>query len=166
MKSVFNSKYWPELDRGTLNEEEAVKLFCSCEPDLSEEIISVMEKWKDMLLPMEESIELLKKLKSNGYSIYVLSNYHRQAFHKIKEENDFFNIIDGGVISFEINYIKPQREIYQFLLEKYKIKAEETLFIDDMEINIKAAEDVGIRAVLFTDIDEVKEKLYKMDINI
>ncbi|SHI63494.1 putative hydrolase of the HAD superfamily [Clostridium amylolyticum] len=159
MKVIFGSRHWPELDRGTLKQEEATKLFCMDEPELEKEINELMDKWMDMLLPMEDSIKLLLDLKQKGYKVFVLSNYHEKAFKRIQEENEFFNIIDGGVISYEIKYIKPQREIYETLINKYQLNPEETVFIDDVKENLHGAEKVGINTILFKDVLDTKDKL-------
>lgn len=161
---IFKSKYWLELDRGTLSEEEAVELFCKEAPNVEKEIRKVMEAWKDILLPIPETIALIKELKQKGYKVFVLSNYHKKAFEKIYSENEFFKLLDGKVISYEVNYIKPEREIYDYFLNTYDLKPEETLFIDDTYENIEGAAKLGINTILFDGIDKLKENLKELNI--
>ncbi len=166
MKAIFGSKHWPELDRGTLKQEEAMKLFCVEAPELEKEINELMDKWMDMLIPMKDSIRLLLALKEKGYKVFVLSNYHEKAFERIKEENEFFNCIDGGIISYEVKYIKPQREIYESLINKYNLIPEETIFIDDVVENLQGAEKLGIKALHFIDANDAIEKLKELSVQI
>ncbi len=166
IECIFSSEEWILLDRGSLEEEKAIEIFCSRAPKLQEEIKRVMNSWVDMLLPMEETIELLKELKNNGYNIYLLSNYHRKAFKITKDRNQFFDLVDGYVISYERHFIKPQREIYIELLDKYSLKAQETVFIDDVEANILGAEEVGIKGILFENMVELIRNLKELNIKI
>jgi putative hydrolase of the HAD superfamily len=148
-ESIFKSEYWPRLDRGTTTEEEAVEFSCKAAPQADCEIRQVMAGWKDMLLPIPETIEILMELKAKGYKIFALSNYHKAAFERTFAENEFFKTLDGMVISYELGIIKPEREIYEHLLNKYALKPQETLFIDDMPENIQGAESTGINTFLF-----------------
>jgi epoxide hydrolase-like predicted phosphatase len=161
-QSIFKSKYWLELDKGNITEEEAVELFCGAGEETREEIRRVMSSWKDMLKPIPETIEILKELKEMGYKIYILSNYHKSAFEKTSMENEFFKLVDGRVISYEINCIKPEREIYDKLLKAYNLEADETLFIDDMKENIQGAEKLGIQTILFKDAAQLREELREL----
>src|SRR5699024_7984361 len=60
---------------------------------------------------------------------------------------DFLKLMDGGVFSYDVGYMKPDEEIYKILINKYKINPEEAVFFDDREENIEAANKLGIHAV-------------------
>lgn len=162
--AIFKSRYWPELDRGTLTQEEAVELFIKDAEGMDLEIRKVMDKWEDILTPISDTIEILQELKDKGYRIYVLSNFHKKAFEKVSSVNKFFSMLDGEVVSYRIQLLKPAGEIYEYLLDTYKLKPEETLFIDDTKENIEGAEKHGIHGVLFTGAGELREYLYKISV--
>ncbi|MGM9973727.1 MAG: HAD family hydrolase [Clostridiaceae bacterium] len=166
MTCIFMSREWIELDKGTIEVEEAVKNFIDSAPTIGNEIIEIMEDWTSMLKPKEDMIEMLYKLKKKGYRIYLLSNYHKKAFAFTRRQNRFIEDVDGYVISWEHNCIKPQKEIYFKLLDKYSLINEETLFIDDMEENVIGAEQVGIKGIIFSDVENLKKTLKKYDIDI
>lgn len=166
MTCIFRSREWIELDKGTIEVEEAIDNFIDFAPNLRNEILEVMEDWPSMLKPKEDTIGILYALKRKGYKIYLLSNFHKKAFEITREINSFIEEVDGYVISWEHNYIKPQKDIYRELLNKYSLIEEETLFIDDMEDNVKGAEKVGIKGVIFTDAEELKKTFIEYDINI
>lgn len=147
--TIFKSKEWLALDRGTITEEEAFLVFCNRQPEFKEQIEYVMENWHDMHIPMEESVELLWRLKNSGYHIYLLSNYHKKAFKVISEKYDFIRAADGKVISCDVKLLKPEQDIYETLLKNYNLAPEECIFIDDTLVNIEAATKLGIHGVCF-----------------
>lgn len=162
-ETIFKSPEWVSLDRGTLTQEEAVEKFCSRQPSLKNEIKQVMEKWERILTPMDESIKLLKYLKSTGCRIYLLSNFHEKAFEYIFDKYSFIKNADGMVISCQVKLLKPEKEIYQALLEKYSLIPEESLFIDDFDKNIEAARELGINGICFKDAKAVYEYVDKLN---
>lgn len=102
--------------------------------------------------------ELLKELKNRGYRLYGLSNWCNQIY-KTMRQFPVFELLDGFVISSDIKIIKPEAEIYQHILSKYGLKAEECLFADDKAENIEAALAEGMDAVIFTDCGQYMEDL-------
>lgn len=72
--------------------------------------------------------------------------------------------MDGGILSYRDKLIKPQREIYQLLLERYGLKAEESVFLDDTEKNLSGAEKLGIRTILFQSREQAVEDLEKLGV--
>ena len=76
-----------------------------------------------------------------------------------KEDLSFLQYPDGMVISYEIKHIKPEREIYEALIERFHIIPEQALFIDDLAVNIEAAQKMGFQTILFTSKKEVEQVL-------
>ncbi|UYI77852.1 MAG: HAD family phosphatase [Fusobacterium varium] len=159
--TVFKSKEWLELDRGTLSYEDAIEKFAEI---ISEDRENLEKLFKnnimDCLAPIEENIEILKKLKKKGYNLFVLSNFHRPAFEQVQKEWEFFDEFDGGVISCYCHLLKPNQRIYELLLARYGLIPEETLFIDDTKINVEKAEKIGMGGI-YLDLPEMLEKLLK-----
>lgn len=147
--SVFLSREWIELDKGTLTNEQAVELFCKRHREYENYITDVMEDWTNILTPMEESVETFIKLKNNGYKLYLLSNFHSTAFQIVYKKYPFFSLADGMVISSKINLLKPQKQIYEHLIEVYSINPKESIFIDDTPANIETAKILGFNAIQF-----------------
>ncbi|MDV3429592.1 MAG: HAD family phosphatase [Bacillota bacterium] len=162
-QTIFKSPEWLSLDRGTISQDEAVMRFCSRQPSLEKEIKHVMGNWSHILIPMEESIKLLSYLKSCGCRIYLLSNFHETAFEYIYNKYSFIKEADGMVISCRVKLLKPEKEIYELLLDKYSLKPEECLFIDDFDKNIEAASELGIHGICFKDAKSVYEYLGKLN---
>ncbi|ADQ14216.1 HAD family hydrolase [Halanaerobium hydrogeniformans] len=158
-KAVFASPEWLQLDRGSLNFAEAKKKMIARNPHLAPEIENVVDGWEKILSLKEDTLLILKELAQKDYQLYVLSNFHQKAFAYVHEKYDFFSYFSGIVISSEVGMIKPEKEIYSYLLNEYQLKAEETLFIDDTLANIEAAQSKGIKGIHFQTAEMLKEEL-------
>lgn len=112
----------------------------------------------EILQPIEENVKLLPKLKEK-YNLYILSNFHQPAFEHIFKKYDFFRLFDGHTVSCYYYLLKPEKEIYDTLIEKFNLIPEETVFIDDSKVNIDACEKEGIRGIHLPDYTELKQKL-------
>ena len=86
---------------------------------------------------------LVEQLKQHGYCVYYLSNIPEDVLALLMER-DFKGLFDGGVASCEVKINKPDPRIYRALLDKYQLKADECIFIDDRADNIKAASLLGL----------------------
>jgi putative hydrolase of the HAD superfamily len=165
-REVFQSEEWIMLDRGTITEEEAVKVIADRSASNSHLIPLAFDNWYDILTPIEGTVEILRKLKNSGYKLFFLSNFHLLAFEYILEKYDFFKLFHGGVVSYEEKLIKPEDRIYKRLLEKYELKAEECIFIDDVYVNIEGAGRAGLNTILFKDPEDLTERLKESGINL
>ena len=116
--------------------------------------------------PIDKSIKLLKKLKSeNKYKLFLLSNIDKETSNLLKSRyKDIFSYFDGMVFSCEANLLKPNREIYQFILDKFHIDPKRTIYIDDQLENVMAADDLGITGILFKNPTDTQKKLKKIGI--
>lgn len=102
-------------------------------------------------LPVER-LKMIDRLRDKGFKLYVLSNtnpvmYNHwidNAFRKDgKSMNDYF---DGIVTSFQERMCKPNPDLFQRVIDRYGLKPEETIMLDDSEANVKAARSVGLDA--------------------
>lgn len=165
-ESIFKSKEWLMLDRGTITEEEAKINIINRKIENKEFINSVFENWYDILNPIESSVEVLKKLKERGYKVFYLSNFHLAAFEYVTKKHDFFGLFDGGVVSYREKLLKPEKEIYEKILYEYNLEPNETVFIDDMEVNVKAAIENGMKGIILKNPIDLKNELEKLDVSI
>lgn len=146
MTDVFKSSVWFKLDNGEISTSDAIKLISS-ESTLKKEFISsLFELRTKIIFPLSENIKMLPELKKRGFKLYFLSNFPLDFFEEVKREYEFFSYFDGGIISAEVKHSKPDLRIYRILLEKYDLDPDECFYIDDMDINVKAAESAGIKS--------------------
>lgn len=81
-----------------------------------------------------------------------------------KDVLEFLDYVDGGILSYQEKTIKPEPEIYRRLLERYHLVPEECVFLDDLEANLAAAAQFGIKIIHFTDRDSAVEEMKKLGI--
>lgn len=158
---IFGGPEWIMLDEGTITEETAIEQICRNNPELEADIRNVFDNWYSLLEPIESAVEIISELKEKGYKLFFLSNFHDKAFQVVVEEYPFFTLFDGGIASYREKIIKPNLEIYRKLLDGYKLKPEECIFIDDVNENIIAGEQVGIKGIHLRDVSILREELEK-----
>jgi len=158
-KCIFAGSEWLDLDRGSMDYAEAVETISCRNPGLGDCIKSVFDGWTCLLSPIHGSVEILKRLKQKGYGVYLLSNFHKQAYNEVFGKYDFLQLFDGIVISSDILMIKPEKEIFLHTCSKYGLKPEESVFIDDTAMNVAAARELGFTAVQFTNPEQLSKDL-------
>ncbi|WP_300711963.1 HAD-IA family hydrolase [uncultured Brachyspira sp.] len=158
LENTFENKNWHLMDKGDLAFEDARKLFIKTNTKYEKIINDLFDSALTLCLNKNKNnISLLEEYKNKGYDIYYLSNMPSETFEKLIKETDFFNdVCIGGVVSAHINMIKPNKDIYEYFLKKFDLKAEECLFIDDNINNVNTAIEIGINAVQLKKIDDMK----------
>ena len=162
--SLYNSAHWGNWDRGTMTKEEVAEGVA--DKFDKEKVLHLMTMAPSFLKPLEAGLEIFRQVKALGYKTYVLSNLSPECHRKIRTESDFLEDFDGHIFSYQVKVIKPEPEIYKVLLETYSLKAEECLFIDDLEKNIIGAKKAGIDGVICGDHAVVLQELKNMKVLI
>ena len=156
--TVYNAA-WNEFDRGVLEEEEIFQDFIAQDPELEDWIRGVFADCKGLVTKRDFAIPWLEELKSKGYKVYYLSNFSHKAKVECADALDFIPHMDGGLLSYTVKIIKPDPAFYNLLLSTYDLKAEECVFIDDTPKNIAAGEALGIKGIVYKDLEQVKADL-------
>ncbi len=163
LTNVFGHSIWQEFDRGLYSMEEIRDIFMDMNPDIKDEINLVFsDKIFDIFSKRKDSVVFLKELSEKGYKLYILSNFSREGFQFLESHFSFFELFDGGVISYQTKTIKPEKQIYEHLLNNYNLVPDETVFFDDRIINVEGAIKLGINGIHFTSLDEAKKKFFEL----
>lgn len=107
---------------------------------------------------IKENFEYIKTLKDK-YNLYLLSNITEDSYNYVNKVINIEKNFKGGVYSYQEHLVKPDKSIYNLILKKYNLKKEETIFFDDRLKNVEAAENLGIKAILFKSIDDIKNNI-------
>lgn len=108
---------------------------------------------------IKENFEYIKNLKKRGYKLYLLTNITEDSYNYINDLININKIFDGGIYSYQEHLIKPDYDIYNLLINKFNLNKEETIFFDDKEKNVLAANKVGIKSFVFTSIEDIENNL-------
>jgi HAD superfamily hydrolase (TIGR01509 family) len=84
---------------------------------------------------------------------------HIASIEHLEKAHAFFEVFDGAVISCRIHLIKPEPAIYAHLLKTHGLSGPETLFIDDVEVNLEAAARFGIQTLRFENPAQCEARL-------
>lgn len=160
MKELFCGNEWVQLDLGNITEDEAYE---SIKQRIPEEYHADLRKcidgWDICMKPLNGAKKFCEFVKSNGFGVYVLSNAHKSFYRYFPRYFDL-EFFDGVVVSADVHIVKPDVRIYEHIVEKYNLKAEECLFIDDRADNVEGAIKAGMKAIRFkNDFEEINPLL-------
>ena len=160
MDLVYSSTHWHNADRGGVKFSSLQNLLCEEHPEWANELGQLMTRdaMMSILIPKQETIDFMYEMRASGYKIYLLSNFPEECFSWVDETYKFLSDVDGRVISAHVKLSKPDPKIYELILEKYGLEPSETVFTDDLAINVQAAKDAGIFAIQFTDLASFKKQ--------
>ncbi len=169
VKTVFNPVTFEQTDRGLISLNEHIDMVIPDVPErLREKAVKLLSEWYSMLPIYDGMEQLLNDAKNAGYKIYILSNINSH-FKDNADKVEILKMFDGTVFSSEIHLIKPEREIYEYAVNKYSLNKNECVFIDDRQINVEGAENAGIKGYRFESAEKLRayinssnEFLYKI----
>lgn len=142
--------------------EDLITLF----PEYEKEIRMFYGRWIEMLGgAINGTVSILKKIiDSKNYKVVALTNWSAETFPFALEKFEFLQWFEGILVSGEENTRKPFDEIYNLTLERFQIKAENAIFIDDNLRNIEAANKLGIHGIQFKTPEELENQLKTFNI--
>ena len=142
------------LDKAT---EERVALF----PEYEYLIRMYYGRWEEMLgEAIIGSVNLLKRFVNHpDYRVIALTNWSSETFPIALNRFDFLHLFEGIVVSGTEKTRKPFAEIYKTTLKRYDLKADESLFIDDNQQNIYAANALKIQTIRFLNSKQLERDL-------
>ena len=154
-----------ELECGRLTEEEFLRALEAemGEPGKHPHMRRFREIYFDALNPNPAMIGLMEELRDSGLRMAMLTNNVREwepVWRSMLPVDEIFELV---VDSAFVGCRKPDREIYEIVLERLGLPAEACLFIDDVDVNVEAAREIGLSAVHFRDneqaIPEIRQLL-------
>ena len=162
---IFEHKDWVALDRGTLEFSDAVDRGASRTGLPKTEIERLLNEVPLSLTPIPDTIELIRSFGNSDHKLFVLSNMQFASIAYLEATHDIWDLFDGVVISCRIQKVKPEPGIYEHLLSEHQLAAAETVFIDDMSENLKAASLMGIQTIQFKDAAQCRQDLTMLGCN-
>ncbi|MCR5278481.1 MAG: HAD family phosphatase [Lachnospiraceae bacterium] len=162
VKATVRSSVWNEVDRGVKSDDELLRAFIDNDPSVEDAINKVFENIHDMLIQFEYAKGWIIDLQRKGYKVYCLSNMSYKATRDCADALDFLPMLDGYILSCDVKTCKPEPEIYKALFDKYSLKPEECIFIDDLSANINAAKEMGMHGIVFKDLKTATSEIERI----
>lgn len=158
LDNICTSEWNVQQDAGR-SLAEATELLQAKHPDHKEMIGHYYSRWEEMLGgTIKENVRVLKLLKPR-FPIYGLTNWSAETITIAYERYDFFELLNAIVVSGDEKLIKPDPKLYQILLDRYKLKADESLFIDDNLKNIETAQKMGFQTIHLTENTNLEKEV-------
>lgn len=155
---------WNEYDRSTKTDEELLAVFKANAPQYTQQIQLFWDHMAGMITQYPYAKPWILAFKNKNYQVYILSNYSRRTFEVTRKEGlDFLPLVDGAVFSFETGFIKPEKEIYHILMDKYALKPEECVFIDDNAANLVYPKEIGWSTIQFVSFAQAQEEFAALE---
>ena len=129
-------------------------------PEYAQAIELYHSKWLEMLTgEMPGMRQLVEELILEKYEIFGLTNWSMETFPTAREHFSILRLIDRYVVSGAEGFVKPDPRLFQILLDRYNLKAEESIFVDDNPDNVAAARKMGMKGIVFTGADALRKEL-------
>ena len=158
-------KLTDELGRGVIDEPtfwQKLHTLAGATRAVPQESLLMRQYTKNYQLN-EAMVALVQSLQDAGYKTAILSNtisLHAD-FNRAK---GMFEGFDAIVLSHEVGMRKPSPEIFAYTLKQLNTIPEEAVFVDDMEKNVRAAQDFGLHAFVFKNAEEFAEDLRSLGV--
>jgi putative hydrolase of the HAD superfamily len=171
-KEKFESTLWSlrgEYDRGTIGSMEYFKTVLSSlavfmDDKNIEELIQIdTNSWKNINTDTEA---LMKELKAAGYLVGILSNMPNNFLVWARKNLPVFSLPHFGLYSCEVCLVKPEEAIYRKLFSMSGVEAGELVFFDDKTENIAGARAVGIKAILWENVEHARRELTSLGVKL
>jgi len=165
LENVTTSE-WNENQDAGYPLHKATEELVAKHPEWEPEIKAYYGRWLEMLGDqIHDTVEILQQLRQTGkYKLYALTNWSAETFPHALERFEFFKLFEGVVVSGEEKMRKPSAEFYKIIIDRYHLDPSTTIFIDDSMKNVKGAEAVGIKGLLFQSPGQLKMDLKAFNI--
>ena len=168
LREIFRNKIWADKDRGIIFPDEIMEQKrSSMREEVCERASEMVHNFCPYMPPFEKMYDLIKQLKEKGYGIYLLSNASGDFYERIPGI-PALSLFDGYLISADYKLLKPEKEIYLALYEKFSLNPEECYFIDDVQANIDGAAAAGMNGHCYShgDVEILKKALQENGVEI
>ena len=162
--ATVKSPQWHEFDRGGLSHEEIIEAFISNDPDVEAEIRMVFQNVNGIVTKRDYAVKWIKHLKREGFQVLYLSNFAEITKIQCEDALEFMAYTDGGLMSYELQLVKPNPAFYQALIDKYDLNPAECVFVDDLLANVEAAAGMGFQVVHAKEHSQVLEALSQLGV--
>ncbi len=160
LENICTMEWNEEQDAGrSIN--DGVAILIDKYPQYKYEIEAYYNRWTEMLGGcFDENVELLYRLKKIDHiQLYALTNWSAETFTIARNKYPFLGLFEGIVVSGFEKTKKPDKKIFDVLLDRYNLNPESSLFIDDNSRNIESASSLGIHTIHYSPSVDLVRKI-------
>ena len=129
-------------------------------PEYREAIELYRSKWREMLTGEVPGMrDIINELRVKGYELYGLTNWSMETFPEARQHFGILQLIDRYVVSGAERLVKPDPRLFQVLLDRYSLQAQDCIFVDDNPDNVAAASKMGMEGIVFHGAEDLRKKL-------
>lgn len=159
MRHIADVPWRLRIDAGE-SQDTCIAELQELHPDYAEAIALYRDRWREMLTEeMPGMRKLLCQLSATGYQLFGLTNWSMETFPIARQHFDILQMIDRYVVSAAEGYVKPDHRLFQILLDRYNLKAEDCIFVDDNETNVASAAAMGMKGIVFHGAAALREEM-------
>lgn len=148
-----------EQDRGR-SFADAIAALLLRHPGWAEQVRAFDTRWQEMVPgAIEANVDVLRRLRASGVPVFAITNFSSEKYAESRERFPFLAEFDGVVVSAHERLVKPDPAIYQILLDRHQLRAEDCVFIDDASANVEGARAVGMHAIHYEEPMELAAEL-------
>lgn len=165
LENICTSEWNDEQDAGR-SFQEATEQLVAKHPEWEIPVRAWYNRWQETIQgPIHETVEILKVIKeSKQYRLYALTNWSAETFPWALGTFDFLHWFEGIVVSGVEKMRKPHPSFYQILFDRYNVKPDRALFIDDNIKNVEAATAIGLKTIHFKSAMQLQSELVKLGV--
>jgi 2-haloacid dehalogenase len=151
---------WNERQDAGRRFAEAEAALIRHHPDKAKLIRAWHARFDEMIAgAIDGTVAVLEELKARGAPLYALTNWSAETFAPQRGRFPFLGHFQGILVSGDEGVIKPDPRIFRLLLQRFDLRAEDAVFIDDNPVNVRAAGGLGIHGIHFRSPGALREEL-------
>ena len=159
LRHVVDMDFRQRIDAGE-SMEDCIREKQAQYPEYEQAVELYRSKWREMLTDEVPGMrEVISELRARNYEIFGLTNWSMETFPEARAHFGILQMIDRYVVSGAEGLVKPDPRLFQVLLDRYGLKAEECTFVDDNPDNVAAAKGMGMQGILFTNAETLRKEL-------
>lgn len=146
---------------------EAIAEAIERHPSQEANIRAFYDRWEEMMPGANNDVvDILRELGQRHLRLLALTNWSTETFPIAQARFDFLNWFEGIVVSGHEGLVKPQAEIFELTIQRFGLSPRSTLFIDDSLRNVEAARRVGLNAIHFVGVDDLRARLREVGLDL
>jgi 2-haloacid dehalogenase len=144
---------------------EAVEVHAKRFPHRRELLAAYHERFPETMVgPIQGTVDILRELGERGTRLLALTNWSAETFGHARDRFDFLAEFESILVSGEVKLAKPDPRIFALLVETYRLRPPNTVYIDDSARNVAAGTSAGLRSLLFSSPEQLRADLSRLGV--